>query len=248
MAAVPRWTIACHEQLLPAAPLAEKWGFAQAAGFDGIELGGGLGARLPELVAAAADGAVVSGVSIEVGACGAGALARVARDLAAVAALGAGVAVTLPVEALAPDGVGDPALVDGLRELAEAAGREGALVCLRPLNRYEGRLLNTLDQAVALCRAVDHPAVRVAAGTFDMNIEESDPPRALLEAGPWLGRVHLADSNAGVPGAGHLDWWATFAALDAAGYPGWAVVTGRPSGPAEAALPAALSLLRQAGG
>ncbi|MGX7826145.1 TIM barrel protein [Actinokineospora sp. 24-640] len=247
---MPRWTIACHEQLLPAASLAEKWSLAQALGFDGIELDGALGARLPELATAAADGAVVSGVSIEAGAGGVDALARVSGDLAAIAALGTGIAVTLPVEAVAPDhaGVGDPALVGGLRELAEAAGREGALVCLRPLNRYEGRLLHTLDQAVALCRAVDHPALRVAACTFDMNIEEADPPRALLEAGPWLGKVHLADSNAGVPGAGHLDWWAALAALAAAGYPGWLVVTGRPSGPAGSALPAALSLLRQAGG
>jgi sugar phosphate isomerase/epimerase len=139
-------------------------------------------------------------------------------------------------------------LSDGLRLLAERAAREGVSICLQPVNRYEGHPVNTLDQAVGLCRAVGLPSARVAAGTFHMNIEEADPAGALLAAGPWLGHVELADSNGFEPGAGHVDWWAAFAALDAAGYDGWTGFSCRLSGPPEAVLPASVSLLRQAGG
>ncbi|MER5267244.1 sugar phosphate isomerase/epimerase family protein [Actinosynnema sp. NPDC002837] len=259
MSAMPQWKIACQEQLLPGASIEQKWEFAQSAGFAGIALrtrgGEAFASRLAGLERAAGNGVVMPSVRLDVPPH----VGDVDRQVSSIAALGA-LAVVVPVSDTrrvplprsstqdSPDH-GAPAhglLTDGLRRLAERTAREGLSLCLLPVNRYEGQPVNTLDQAAELCRAVG--SARVAAGTFHMNIEEADPAGALLAAGPWLGHVELADSNGLEPGAGHLDWPSLFAALDAAGYEGWASVACRLSGPADSALPAAVGVLRQAGG
>ena len=258
---MPQWKIACQEQLLPGASIEQKWEFAQSAGFAGIALrtrgGEAFESRLGGLERAAGHGVVMPSVRLDVLPHG----GDVERQVSSIAALGA-LALVVPVTGTrrvplprsstsdTPDrgawGHGLPS--DGLRRLAERAAREGVSLCLQPVNRYEGHTVNTLDQAAGLCRAVGSPSARVAAGTFHMNIEEADPAGALLAAGPWLGHVELADSNGLEPGAGHVDWPAVFTALDAAGYEGWTSLACRLSGPADASLPAAVGVLRQAGG
>ncbi|WP_219910933.1 sugar phosphate isomerase/epimerase family protein [Saccharothrix carnea] len=256
MSAMPQWKIACQEQLLPGASIEQKWEFAQSAGFDGIELllrnGEAFEARLGVLERAAGRGVVLPAVRLDalplVGDPGRG-----LRQVSSVAALGAP-AVVVPVSGtrrvpLPRSSTADhDTLSDALRRLAERAAREGVTLCVQPVNRYEGHAVNTLDQAAQLCRAVGLPSARVAAATFHMNIEEADPAGALLAAGPWLGHVELADSTGLEPGAGHVDWSSVFAALDAAGYQGWVSLACRLSGPARTCLPAAVSVLRQAGG
>ena len=49
-------------------------------------------------------------------------------------------------------------------------------------------------------------SVRIAIDTYHMNIEETDPAAAILDAAPWIGHVQVSDSNRFQPGAGHLDW------------------------------------------
>ncbi|MCA1655938.1 MAG: sugar phosphate isomerase/epimerase [Pseudonocardiaceae bacterium] len=272
MTAVRHWKIACQEQLLPGASLAEKWEFAQSAGLDGIELrgqgDGAFEARLPSLRQAAGHGVVMPAVCVDmlhfIGDFDRDRREDAIRQLSAqvrvIAAVGGRVAMTpasyglfsrrLPPLREPPRSPAEDraVLLDGLHRLAELAAREGVLICLEPLNRYEDYLVNTLAQAAELCRAVGLPSVRVAADTYHMNIEQADPARALMAAGPWLGHVQLSDSNRLEPGAGHLDWTSTFAALDTVGYDGWTSLECRLSGPAKSALPAAVSLLRQAGG
>jgi sugar phosphate isomerase/epimerase len=260
--------IACQEQLLPGASLADKWEAARAAGFDGIELrgrgDGALAARLPELRRAAAAGIAMPSVCVEMAHflgdfdpdLREDAVRQLCSQLTVVADIGGRLAMTpasyglfsrrlppfTPPRSPAQD---REVLLDGLGRLAEHAAREGVLICLEPLNRYEDYLVNTLEQAAELCRAVGSPALRVAADTYHMNIEEADPAASLVAAGPLLAHVQLSDSNRLEPGAGHLDWAATFAALDAARYDGWLAFECRLSGPAETALAAAVGKLRQ---
>src|SRR5688572_825923 len=65
--------------------------------------------------------------------------------------------------------------LEALEELGEHADSEGTLVLLEPLNRYEDHMLNRVDQAVELCKAVGRPSVRVMGDLFHMNVEEDDP-------------------------------------------------------------------------
>ena len=112
-------------------------------------------------------------------------------------------------------------LLEALAELGEHAAREGVLVLLEPLNRYEDHMLNRVEQAVDLCRAVASGAVRVMGDFFHMNVEEADLAASIRAAGAYLKHMHLADSNRRHPGAGHTDFAPAFEALRAIGYGGW---------------------------
>jgi sugar phosphate isomerase/epimerase len=68
-------------------------------------------------------------------------------------------------------------LVEALAELGAHAAREGVVVWLEPLKRYEDHMVNRLGQAVELADASGYDSVQVVADLFHMNIEESDPPR-----------------------------------------------------------------------
>ncbi|GAA0895675.1 hypothetical protein GCM10009558_109390 [Virgisporangium aurantiacum] len=105
-------------------------------------------------------------------------------------------------------------LLEALSELGAHALAEGVELYLEPLNRYEDHMVNRLDQAVELVRAVGNGHVKVVADTFHMNIEEDDPAAALRAAAPYLGHVQVSDSNRLQPGAGHLNWAAVLAALE----------------------------------
>src|SRR3712207_3974820 len=112
-------------------------------------------------------------------------------------------------------------LLDALEELGEHADKEGALVLLEPLNRYEDHMLNRLDQAVELSKATGRDSVKVMGDLFHMNIEEDDPAEAIRRTDGYLAHVHLADSNRAHPGAGHNDFASAFGALRDIGFDGY---------------------------
>ena len=222
------WKLACQEQLLPGDTLEQKWDFATRAGFDGIEVRGrGEGAfeaRLPELEHAVAHGVVIPAVCVEMSHFigdfdaerRADAVVQLSAQLAVMARIGGRLAMTPasygmfsrrlpPFEPPRSPDDDRAVLLDALRTLGERARREGVLLCLEPLNRYEDHMVNRLDQAVDLCRAVDLPSVRVVADTYHMNIEEDEPNAALRAAAPYLRHLQASDSNRFQPGAGHLD-------------------------------------------
>jgi len=112
-------------------------------------------------------------------------------------------------------------LIEELAEIAPTAEQTGAAVILEPLNRYESRFIQRLDQAADICRAVGSPSIKFMADFFHMNIEEIDMGRAIEDNAEYLGYVHLADSNRFQPGAGHLDFRPGLAALKRIGYDGF---------------------------
>src|ERR1044072_4781462 len=170
-------TIACQEQLLPGTTLQEKWEFAQAAGYDGIELRakGDLHfeKRLPELRRALADGVVMPTVCVDMlhffGAFDAeqrrDAIVQMKSQLSVIAELGGLGAQTPasygmfsrrlpPFEPPRSPEQDREILLAGLTELGEHAAAEGVTLYLEPLNRYEDHMVNRLDQAAGLLREV----------------------------------------------------------------------------------------------
>ncbi len=245
--------IACQEQLLPGATLPEKWEFATAAGYDGIELRGkgdrSFRDRLPELHKAKADGVVMPTVCVDMlhffgafdPAQRADAIVQMKDELSVIAELGGLGAQTpasygmfsrrLPPFEPPRDEAGDrEVLLDGLRELGEHAAREGVELFLEPLNRYEDHMVNRLDQATDLIQAVGLDSVRIGIDSYHMNIEETDPSASIVAQAPYIGHVQLSDSNRFQPGAGHLDWAAFLGALDAIGYDRYLAVECRLTG------------------
>jgi D-psicose/D-tagatose/L-ribulose 3-epimerase len=148
------------------------------------------------------------------------------NSLACAAACGATVLCgpfCLPVGEL----VGRPPLpaefdscVAGLRTLGGRAADRGVTLALEALNRFETYFMNTVDDAVRLLDAVDHPSIGVHLDTFHMNLEEKSVPAALRRAGRHLAHVHFSENDRGVVGSGHVDWPGVRAALRDHGYLG----------------------------
>ncbi len=253
------FTIACQEQLLPGETLQQKWEFAQAAGYGAVELRGkgdfAFRERLPELRGALADGVVMPTVCVDMlhffGAFDEelrrDAVAQMKSQLSVIAELGGTGAQTPasygmfsrrlpPFEPPRSEQEDREVLLTGLAEMGEHARREGVTLYLEPLNRYEDHMVNRLGQAVELIREVGLDSVRIGIDSYHMNIEETGPAAAILDAAPYIGHAQVSDSNRFQPGAGHLDWPAWLAALDSAGYTGPLALECRLTGddPAEA--------------
>jgi D-psicose/D-tagatose/L-ribulose 3-epimerase len=114
--------------------------------------------------------------------------------------------------------------VDSLRTAAAYAAERGVGFAIEPLNRFETDLVNTTDQGVRLCRDIGADNVGLLLDTFHMNIEEKDIGVAIREAGPYVRHFHTCENDRGAPGTGHVEWTDVFAALDAIGYEGDAVI------------------------
>jgi sugar phosphate isomerase/epimerase len=263
--------LACQEQLLPGDTLQAKWEYAQAAGYDAIELRGKGGFhfrdRLPELRAALADGVVMPTVCVDmshfIGAFDddlrRDAIEQMKSQLTVIAEIGGLGAQTPasygmfsrrlpPFEPPRSEERDREILLEVLAELGEHARAHGVTLFLEPLNRYEDHMVNRLDQAADLIGALGTDAVRIGIDSYHMNIEETDPAAAILAAGPLIGHAQVSDSNRFQPGAGHLDWPAWLAALSAVGYDGYLAVECRLTGDPDQAVRSVPAFLRQAAG
>lgn len=122
-----------------------------------------------------------------------------------------------------PDGfdraAAEAQLVRVLRLAAEAAGPEGPVIAIEPLNGKESNILNSVAEAAALARRVGHPKVRVLADFYHMD-EEQEPLDHLLEFRDLLAHVHVADTGRRAPGTGQYPYARFAALLRQAGYGG----------------------------
>lgn len=129
------------------------------------------------------------------------------------------------------------------RELLDRAAGSSASVLLEPLNRYESRYLNSVDDNLRLLEAVAHPNAGLLPDTFHMSIEEQSIPDALRRAGHHVRHVHLGENNRLLPGHGVLDWAGIFAALKDIGFDGAVNLECSTSGDPDTTLPAAARML-----
>jgi len=97
-------------------------------------------------------------------------------------------------------------------------------LAVEPLNRFETYFLNCAEQTVRLVDEVGHPRCGALYDTFHANIEEKDPVGAIATYGPRIAHVHISENDRSTPGAGHVPFPETFAALKAACYDGWLTV------------------------
>lgn len=109
--------------------------------------------------------------------------------------------------------------VEGLKEIYDHSEKEGVVLALEPLNRFETNFLNRADQAVLLAEAVG-PNCGVCLDVFHLNIEEADMFQAIRTADDRLKDFHVADNNRMAPGQGAVDWERVVNTLKGIGYDG----------------------------
>jgi len=114
-------------------------------------------------------------------------------------------------------------LQEGLAQVAEAAGRNGVVYCLEPLSKKETQVINTIAEAAALVRAIDHPHLRTMIDCSAAGQEEAESVPDLIAR--WLpsgliGHIQFNDPNRRGPGQGEMKFAPILAALHRHGYAG----------------------------
>lgn len=147
-------------------------------------------------------------------------------ELMDIHTLGGGLYSYWPVDYSSPiDKPGDlKRAVRGVREIAKMAEQRNVMLGMEVLNRFEGYLLNTCEEALAFVDEVNNPCVKVMLDTFHMNIEEDNLAEAIRLAGDKLGHLHVGEQNRKVPGKGSIPWNEIGVALRDIKYDGAAVM------------------------
>lgn len=114
--------------------------------------------------------------------------------------------------------------VEGLRSLGDTLAANRMTLALEPLNRFETYFLNTAADAALLCDQIAHPDIGILFDTFHANIEEKDIAAGIRAVARHLRHVHTCENDRGIPGSGHVEWPAVFAALRDVNYDGWLTI------------------------
>ena len=114
--------------------------------------------------------------------------------------------------------------IDVHRTVADQAQREGVVLAIEFLNRFECYFLNTMGATADYVRRVDHPNIKALYDTFHANIEEVSLPKAFADNAATIAHVHISNNDRGVPGRGHIDFAGLFRAIKASGYNGWLTI------------------------
>lgn len=246
--------LALRENITPGAMLREQLSWLEQIGFDGVELcAGSLDLSAGELVDAFAGSRVraanVTGATTRLSAYSAErvqAMALMRERIALAGRLGAVGVLLVPQFGALPQPAEEARrrCEDSLRALLPDIRAAGTTVFLEPLNRYEAKLVNRVEQGAEIARAVG-PEIGVMADFFHMNIEEADIAQAIADHGAAAVYVHVADSNRLQPGRGHLDFTPGFAALRATGSDGYLGVECRVDGPFDEAIAETVLHLRR---
>lgn len=107
-----------------------------------------------------------------------------------------------------------------MKELVKKAEEYDITYAVEAVNRFEGVVLNTAEQAVDYVKQVGSKKMGVLLDTYHMNIEENNIGDAIRCAGDLLVGFHTGENNRTAPGRGHLDWDEIFGALAEINYQG----------------------------
>jgi len=112
-------------------------------------------------------------------------------------------------------------LVEGLASVAPHAGQRGVTILMEALPLGQCDVVTSLEEAAALVREIDHPAIRTM---FDCHnaVDETEPHATLIERHFDLIRhVHVNELDGRHPGTGSYDFKPLFDVLRRRGYGGW---------------------------
>ena len=123
-------------------------------------------------------------------------------------------------------------LAQSIREIVKRTPGSDVALLIEPLNRYETRIINRIDEALSFVKELrDELGDRVGLlfDTFHATLEERDPYIAYLRVREWVKHIHVADSNRRAPGEGMIDWLKFLAIVKSCGYSGFISIEALPS-------------------
>jgi D-psicose/D-tagatose/L-ribulose 3-epimerase len=115
-------------------------------------------------------------------------------------------------------------VVKNLKPICKHAEKQGIVIAVEPLNRFETDFINTVEQVLQLVEDVGSPALKIHLDTFHMNIEQKCQSDAIKKAGKLLAHFHACGSDRGTPGNDHIAWDGIAQALKKVKYDGGVVI------------------------
>lgn len=113
--------------------------------------------------------------------------------------------------------------ITSLKEVVKIAEDCGVSLCLEVLNRFEGYLINTVEQGIEIIEEVGSAYLKLHLDTFHLNMEADDIGAEIRSSGKYLGHFHCVANNRKIPGAGHIPWGEVKKVLNDIGYKGYLV-------------------------
>ena len=108
-----------------------------------------------------------------------------------------------------------------LRLVNDYAADRGIKISVEVINRYETNIFNTAQETLDFINTWSLDNTYVHLDTFHMNIEESDPFKAIRLCGKKLGYFHVSDNTRRYPGSGQLDFKRILSTLKEVDYSGY---------------------------
>lgn len=124
------------------------------------------------------------------------ALSRAVRLGGKVAVLGSGKSRNIPENF--PYSSAYRQLCDAFALCAEVADKYGMVITLEPLSSRETNFINTVAEALEICKQVDHPGGKCLADFFHVS-QSGESLDAIRTAGALLAHVHIANSKRDMP-------------------------------------------------
>jgi sugar phosphate isomerase/epimerase len=112
-------------------------------------------------------------------------------------------------------------LTNGLTRLAPHAASRGVTILMEPLAPHLCNVITSLEEAMAVVRAVGSPAVQTIFDTHNTAAEPLPHAETLAKYLPAIRHVHLNEMDGRRPGAGNFPFEEVLGALMHLGYRGW---------------------------
>jgi len=114
-------------------------------------------------------------------------------------------------------------VVENLRYIAEECEESGFVIVLEPLNKrgHPGLFLTTIGQTYQICRAVNHPSVKIVNDIYHQQITEGNLIPNIDMAWSEIASFHLGDNpGRNEPGTGEINFRNIFKHIYNKGYDG----------------------------
>ena len=112
-------------------------------------------------------------------------------------------------------------LTEGLAQVASHAGARKATICLEALDHGQTDVINTLAEAVAVVRQVNHPAIQTMFDFHNVGDEKEPSDTLVRRYYPMIRHIHINEMDGRHPGTGNYDFLPVLRVLKEKDYRGW---------------------------